>query len=96
MTPEEFIKSKVIYDNGYEPHSCEIVAKRHALTAIEMARKETINNVWHDASEKPTKFCDLLLIKLNNGEYDLGYKVPAKAASWAYVRDLFAIKEGEE
>lgn len=93
MTAEEFIKSKVINDNGYEQHSCEIVAKRHALTAIEMARKETINSVWHDASEQPSKFCDLLLIKLNNGEYDLGYEVPAKAASWAYVRDLLPKEE---
>lgn len=47
-----------------------------------------INSVWHDASEKPTKFCDLLLIKLNNGEFELGYEIPAKAKRWAYVRDL--------
>lgn len=68
MTPEEFIKSKVINDNGYEHHSCEIVAKRHALTAIEMARKETINSVWHDASERPQIY----------GEYenDLYPKIP--------------------
>lgn len=52
-----------------------------------------INSVWHDASEEPTKFCDLLLIKLNNGEFDLGYEIPAKAASWAYVKDLLPIKE---
>jgi hypothetical protein len=40
MTPEEFIQSKVINDNGYEHHSCEMVAKADALRAIDMARNE--------------------------------------------------------
>lgn len=44
MTPEEFIQSKVINDNGYEHHSCEMVAKADALRAIDMARNENKNN----------------------------------------------------
>lgn len=45
MTPEEFIQSKVINDNGYEHHSCEVVTKSDALKAIEMTRKEKTNAV---------------------------------------------------
>lgn len=51
MTAEEYIKSKVIYDNGYEPHSCEIVAKADALRAIEMARNMTLNEYQNKALE---------------------------------------------
>lgn len=40
MTPEEYINSKVINDNGYEHHSCEVVPKSDALRAIDMARNE--------------------------------------------------------
>lgn len=45
MTPEEYIESKVIRDNGYEHHSCEMVSKYDALKAIEMARNGNTNNV---------------------------------------------------
>ncbi len=51
MTPEEFIKSKVIYDNGYEPHSCEMVPKAVALRAIEMSRNMTLNEYQNKALE---------------------------------------------
>lgn len=44
MTAEEYINGKVINDNGYEHHSCEIVSKYDALKAIEMARNEKTNN----------------------------------------------------
>lgn len=44
MTAEEYLKSKIIYDNGYEPHSVEVVSKIDALKAIEMVRNEKVNN----------------------------------------------------
>lgn len=44
MTAEEFIKSKVINDNGYDKHPCEMVSKFDALTAIAMARDEERQN----------------------------------------------------
>ena len=74
MTAEEFIQSNVINDNGYEQHSCEMVAKRHALTAIGMARNETINSVWHDNNVMPKCNEDCLIID-EQGNIDYGYLV---------------------
>lgn len=44
MTAEEYLNSKIIYDNGYEPHSVEVVTKIDALKAIEIVRNEKENN----------------------------------------------------
>lgn len=44
MTAEEYLKSKIIHDNGYEPHSVEVVTKIDALKAIQMVRNEKVNN----------------------------------------------------
>lgn len=40
MTAEDFIKSKIVRDSGYDKHSCEMVSKFDAMTAISMAREE--------------------------------------------------------
>jgi hypothetical protein len=97
MTAEEFIQSKVINDNGYEHHSCEMVAKADAIRAIEMAHREInctqcvklcINNVWHKPNNgEPSLY--LMLIELNNGEFELDYTYDsANTKRWAYVKDL--------
>lgn len=111
MTAEEFIQSKVINDNGYEQHSCEMVAKRHALTAIGMARNEAINSVWHDVDEciiKP----GFILIEFQN-KYELCYSIwrvkstdiaaawdkfmkENKAIRYAYIKDLLPINENDK
>lgn len=74
MTPEEFIQSKVINDNGYEHHSCEMVAKADALRAIDMARnektktKECLKKLGIE--EKPCEFkpFDRVLVRDNDKE----------------------------
>ena len=45
MEAEEYINSKVIKDNGYEYHSCEVGTKEDAIRAIEMARNEKTNAI---------------------------------------------------
>lgn len=104
MTEEEFIKSKVINDNGYEPHSCEMVAKADALRAIEMVRNEAINSVWHDASEHPTiDNTDIIIVHNNHIRSDFWcnfvdwnkFVRTTKLEYWAYVKDLLP-KENEK
>lgn len=73
MTAEEFIQSKVINDNGYEHHSCEMVAKADAIRAIEMAQNEKINSVWHDANEVIIK-PGFILIEFQN-KHELCYNI---------------------
>lgn len=53
-----------------------------------------INSVWHSPNEEPAKFCDLLIIKHKDGEFELEYRFdPASTKRWAYVKDLIPINE---
>lgn len=61
MTPEEYIKSKrrEDYPGG---HLCYTVSEEDALKAIETARNEGINSVWHDNNVMPECNEDCLII----------------------------------
>lgn len=52
-----------------------------------------INSVWHKPNEEPARFFNLLLIELNNGEFELDYKFDAAITKrWAYIKDLIPNK----
>lgn len=106
MTPEEYIKSKrrEDYPGG---HLCYTVSEEDALKAIEMARNEKTNSVWHDASEQPTRENENVIAI---GEDDIVMPIRLceniqeswndrvkylHIKKWAYVKDLLP-KEGKK
>lgn len=93
MTPEEYINSKVIYDNGYEQHSCEVVAKADALRAIEMVRNEKINSVWHDGKEMPDFKKDFIYQAVRaSGEVYYGSSTLFEEDEWEFMKEFTTIE----
>lgn len=53
-----------------------------------------VNSFWHNSDKKPKPFCDLLLIELTNGEFELGYELDAtKAKRWSFIKDLLPVEK---
>ena len=99
---KEEIESYMKFMKGLEPHSDfrkgQITAYNHILQFIDSIPYQQ-SKFWHTANETPRKG-ELYLYETNQNIIDIlrsnGKEMPDYCTRWAYVDDLFNVKDSEE